>query len=137
MSLPAGTAGQAACAPDSTRVVESRPSHKRNQCQHESGPEARHGSAGARRASGVWGGHFGAPTFNRSVQSRSQGVEGFRGAGVVGGGAHGGLELVQRLAPFALLEVDPAEIHERKLTRLVARSALGLLEPGNRLVELV
>src|SRR5689334_3505191 len=56
--------------------------------------------------------------------------------GVGGRETHRGLELAERVPPASLLEIDAAEVHERKLSWLVARRLLGALEPRDRLVEL-
>jgi hypothetical protein len=49
---------------------------------------------------------------------------------------HGPLELPKRLPPAPLLEVDAPKVHEGELARLVASSLLGLLQPGDGLLEL-
>src|SRR6266852_6343245 len=49
---------------------------------------------------------------------------------------HGPLKLPKRLPPAPLLEVDAPKVHEGELARLVAPRLLGLLQPGNGLVEL-
>src|SRR5205807_2547533 len=50
---------------------------------------------------------------------------------------HRALELAQRLPHPALPQVDSTQVQERELARLVAPGLLGLLEPADRLVELV
>src|SRR5215470_1569940 len=60
----------------------------------------------------------------------------FGEVGVRGSQLDGRFELLERLPPASLFEVDPSQIHERKLPRLVPRRLLGALEPGDRLFEL-
>src|SRR2546425_13090410 len=63
-------------------------------------------------------------------------VEGLPQLDIVGRQTHGGLELAQRLPPVPLPKMDPPEVHVGELPRLVARGALRLLEPRDRLLEL-
>ena len=56
--------------------------------------------------------------------------------GVIRGRPHRPLELPQRLPPAPLPEVNPAQVHERVLPRLVACRLLGLLQPGDGFIRL-
>ena len=71
-----------------------------------------------------------------SVEAAAQLVEHPARGGIPGRHACRRFELAQRVPPAALEEIDPSEVHERELARLVAPSALGLLEPRDGLVEL-
>src|SRR5262245_12733084 len=51
--------------------------------------------------------------------------------------AYRGLELAERLPPLTLFAKSPAQIHVGELPGLVPLGVLGLLEPGDGLVELV
>src|SRR6185369_7930679 len=106
---------------------------KRTQCQatsHRGAPRLRRG---APNVGGFWGAISGPPM--RLVQAASQGMQRLGGALVLGGGADGGLELPQRLPPFALFEVDPSEVHVRELPWLVPLGQLGPLQPRHRLIQ--
>src|SRR5262245_29503958 len=71
------------------------------------------------------------------VQAAAEGAQGLSGPLIAGGYADGGLELAQGIPPFALFEVDPAQVHVRELPGLVALGVLGLLQPRNGVVESV
>src|SRR5207249_1761602 len=45
--------------------------------------------------------------------------------------------LAERLPPASLPDVDPSQVQERELSRLVAFGQLSLFKPRDRLVELV
>src|SRR5215469_924085 len=47
------------------------------------------------------------------------------------------LELFDRLEQLTALRVDPSQVNEREVARLVARGLLGALQPGDGLVELI
>src|SRR5262249_25525779 len=70
------------------------------------------------------------------VQTAAKRMQGVGEVGVGRSELDGRLELLERLPPASLFEVDPSQIHERKLPRLVPRRLLGALEPGDRLFEL-
>src|SRR6266705_6416557 len=71
-----------------------------------------------------------------SVQASADSMQCLPSSDVLRSGADCALELPQRLPPAPLLEVDPTEIHEGELPRLVAFGLLGLREPGDGLLEL-
>src|SRR5712691_824377 len=71
------------------------------------------------------------------VEPRAQRVERLPRLGIARRQAHRALELAQRVPPAPLTEVDPPEVHVGELARLVARGALGFLEPRDGLIELV
>src|SRR5713226_511610 len=70
------------------------------------------------------------------VEAGADGVQRLPGLDVAWSQLHGPLELPKRLPPAPLLEVDAPKVHEGELARLVASSLLGLLQPGDGLVEL-
>ena len=55
-----------------------------------------------------------------SVQASADAMQCLPSSDVIRSGADRALELPQRLPPAPLLEVDPTEIHEGELPRLVA-----------------
>src|SRR5262245_8898199 len=71
-----------------------------------------------------------------SVEARQHAAPGTPRVGIAGRHAHGALELAQRVPPASLSRVDSPQVHVGELLRLVARRLLGLLEPGDCLVEL-